>query len=248
MTVRKFTANRGIDVRGLGVDSSTGSLDLKTANVTRLGISAAGALTVPGVLNFTNTGDATSATTGAVVVTGGIGVGGSIFVSGNVSGYSDRRLKEDIEPITNPLIRLKGITGVTYTRIKTQKRETGVIAQDVQAVLPEAVAGEDFLAVAYGNLVGLVIEAIKELSDKVDVIFIPYQTKAKEVRDQIDVKILEVGDHISRLGTSKDIDQYLVDLAAVVKQPAFPYYVEWPEVPWDLPRPSERDIDSDRYL
>lgn len=231
MTVRKFTTNRGLDVRGQGIDSSTGTLNLMTANVSRLAISAGGGISASGTLSFTNSTDATSATTGAVVVTGGIGVGGSIFVSGNVSGYSDRRLKEDIEPITNALIRLKGITGVTYTRIATQKRETGVIAQDVEKVLPEAVAGDEFLAVAYGNLVGLVIESIKELSDKLDTILTPYQQKAQQVRDQIDARIIEAGAHV---GGEKQalVDKYILELSAVNKQQSYPYYVEWPTPPW----------------
>jgi len=51
---------------------------------------------------------------------------------------------------------------VTYLRIDSGERQTGVIAQEVQKVLPEAVSGDEYLGVAYGNLAGLLIEAIKE--------------------------------------------------------------------------------------
>ena len=58
--------------------------------------------------------------------------------------------------------------GVTYDRIDTGERQTGVIAQEVQAVLPEAVRGDDILGVSYGNMVGILIEAIKELNIKIN--------------------------------------------------------------------------------
>ena len=65
------------------------------------------------------------------------------------------------------------LRGVTYDRIdKGMARQTGVIAQEVQAVLPEAVTvAEDemkTLSVTYGNMVGLLIEAIKELKAEED--------------------------------------------------------------------------------
>jgi hypothetical protein len=120
--------------------------------------------TVTGVTNFTNTTGATSATTGAVVVTGGVGVGGSIFAGGNITAYSDIRLKTDIELIAGALDKVCALHGVTYERVDTRERQTGLLAQEVQAVLPEAVVqGEEYLGVAYGNMVGLLVEAIKEL-------------------------------------------------------------------------------------
>lgn len=60
--------------------------------------------------------------------------------------------------------------GVTFTRIDTGLRGVGVIAQELAAVIPEAVLAHDdgLLSVAYGNLVGVLIEAVKELSRKVN--------------------------------------------------------------------------------
>jgi len=94
---------------------------------------------------------------------------GSITASGNVTAYSDAKLKTDMAQIRDALDKVDTLTGYTYTRLDTGHRETGLIAQDVQAVLPEAVADNDgTLSLAYGNLVGLLVEAIKDLRAEVD--------------------------------------------------------------------------------
>ncbi len=89
------------------------------------------------------------------------------FVSpGNVTAYSDVRLKENVETITSALDKVSNMRGVTFDM--NGKRSTGVIAQEVQQVLPEVVIEGEYLSVAYGNLVGVLIEAIKELKKEVD--------------------------------------------------------------------------------
>ena len=97
---------------------------------------------------------------------------GNAVATGNVTAYSDIRLKKDIELIPDALDKVCALRGVTYERIDSGERQTGVIAQEVQAVLPEAVMTmtdeQQTLSVAYGNLVGLLVEAIKELNHKVD--------------------------------------------------------------------------------
>ena len=88
---------------------------------------------------------------------------------GDVTAFSDARLKSDLEPIPDALAKVSRLTGYTYTRKDTGARQTGVIAQDVQQVLPEAVTDcGDHLALAYGNMVGLLIEAIKELKAEIE--------------------------------------------------------------------------------
>jgi hypothetical protein len=84
--------------------------------------------------------------------------------TGDVVANSDIRLKKDIENITDALKKVNKLNGVNFTKIENDRRSTGLIAQDVQAVLPEAVAEneEGYLSVAYGNMVGLLVEAIKE--------------------------------------------------------------------------------------
>lgn len=96
---------------------------------------------------------------------------GDLAAVGNVTAYSDVRLKTDIQLIPSALDKVAGLRGVTYTRLDSGERHTGLIAQDVQAVLPEAVLvngdEQQTLSVAYGNLVGLLVEAIKELRGEV---------------------------------------------------------------------------------
>ncbi|ALP47337.1 tail fibers protein [Vibrio phage phi-ST2] len=102
--------------------------------------------------------------------------GGSVVATGNVTAYSDARLKENVKVIDNALNKVGELSGYTYdkrTSLDSDEftRETGVIAQEVQKVLPEAVMESDedhILSVAYGNMNGLLIEAIKELNEKVD--------------------------------------------------------------------------------
>ncbi|MDA8817089.1 tail fiber domain-containing protein, partial [Alphaproteobacteria bacterium] len=94
-----------------------------------------------------------------------------LTVSGNVTAYSDKRLKEEIKVIENAVEKVKEIRGVTYKDIETKINRTGVIAQEVEKVLPEAVTKHEetgMLSVAYGNMVGLLIESVKELTERVE--------------------------------------------------------------------------------
>jgi hypothetical protein len=87
----------------------------------------------------------------------------------NFVSSSDARLKTDIAPIADALAKVQALTGVTFTMAGSDARQMGLIAQDVQAVTPEAVVeAEGVLRLAYGNLVGLLVEAIKDLAQEVD--------------------------------------------------------------------------------
>jgi uncharacterized Zn finger protein len=99
-----------------------------------------------------------------------LGTDGSINADGDITAFSDKRLKEDIKPIENALQKVSELNGYTYKKIGQDKRLTGLIAQEVQQVLPEAVhENEDgMLSVAYGNTVSLLVEAIKELQAQVN--------------------------------------------------------------------------------
>ena len=98
---------------------------------------------------------------------------GNFISPGDVTAFSDIRLKDNILPINNALDKVSQITGITYTLKDSsdKKRHTGVIAQEVEKVLPEAVLynndDEKTMSVAYGNMVGLLIEAIKELKQEI---------------------------------------------------------------------------------
>ena len=92
---------------------------------------------------------------------------GNLVATGDVTASSDRRLKTDIKRIEGALNKVRTLGGYTFT--KNDNPSTGLIAQEVLEVLPEAVHGteETYYSIAYGNMVGILIEAIKELSDEV---------------------------------------------------------------------------------
>ena len=107
-------------------------------------------------------------------------MGNGLWTSGNVTAYSDIRVKTNLEIIPNALEKVQKLNGYTFDRTDVTLdqegnptipiRQTGVVAQEVLEVLPEAVTGDEdsHYNVAYGNMVGLLIEAIKELQSEVD--------------------------------------------------------------------------------
>lgn len=99
---------------------------------------------------------------------------GNLTTLGNITAYSDKRIKKDIEPIKNALGNLLKLTGVTFSKISNDEKGRGFIAQDVEEVYPELVhtapSGENLKSVAYANLMGDVVEAIRELSDRLSII------------------------------------------------------------------------------
>ena len=104
---------------------------------------------------------------------GNLSINGSITATGDITAFSDRRLKSEIERIEGGLEKVSKINGYTY--IQNNKRSTGCVAQEVMEVLPEAVlevyngtAEETLYTLAYGNLAGLFVEAIKELKGELD--------------------------------------------------------------------------------
>jgi len=98
----------------------------------------------------------------------GVSVTGSMTASGNVTAYSDERLKSSVETIPDALSKVLSVRGVTFDM--NAERGTGVIAQELEKVLPEAVFDNEdgFKSVAYGNVVGLLIEAIKEQQTQIE--------------------------------------------------------------------------------
>jgi len=91
-------------------------------------------------------------------------VSGSIRASAALLSNSDERLKENIYPIDNALSRLSSIEGVYFDWKKGGERQVGVIAQQVQKVLPEVVSEDkdSYLSVDYTKLVPLLIEGLNE--------------------------------------------------------------------------------------
>jgi hypothetical protein len=97
-------------------------------------------------------------------------VDGNILASGDITAFSDARIKENVETLPNALESVKQMRGVTYNKIGEEKQSIGVIAQEVQAVLPQLVSehNDGMLSVAYGNITAVLIEAIKELTSEVE--------------------------------------------------------------------------------
>jgi hypothetical protein len=91
---------------------------------------------------------------------------GALTMLGDVTAFSDERLKTNIRTIDNALDKVSAMRGVYFD--KDGRSSTGVIAQEIEKVLPEVVHDGEYKSVAYGNIVGVLIEAIKELQAKVD--------------------------------------------------------------------------------
>jgi len=96
---------------------------------------------------------------------------GKATFNDDVVAFSDERLKSDIKTIDNALDKVSQMRGVSF--VKNGHKSIGVIAQEVQKVLPEIVStekkdGDEYLGVAYGNIVGVLIEAIKDLQNQVN--------------------------------------------------------------------------------
>lgn len=97
-------------------------------------------------------------------------VGGTIRASGDVIAFSDGRYKTDVQRIDGALEKVGRVSGYTFRMKDGTERRAGVIAQEIREVLPEVVVGDEEAGynVAYGNMAGLFIEAIKELKARVE--------------------------------------------------------------------------------
>ena len=107
---------------------------------------------------------------------------GDLHVDGNVIAYSttisDKRLKKDIAPIDNALWKVSQLNGCTFTYLKDDRKSAGLIAQDLEKVLPSAVIedeavfhgeeGETYKTVQYDQVIGLLVEAVKELKAEIE--------------------------------------------------------------------------------
>jgi len=150
------------------------------------------ALSVSGISTFSNgpvlIGTGTSTGTvdqdlqviGSAYISGGLGVGvtnnttaGNIVVSGTVTANSDARLKTNVKTIDNALEKVLSLRGVEYDRIDTGDHQIGLIAQEVEKIIPQVVYPKqpapdyETKSVSYQNIVGLLIEAIKEQDKRI---------------------------------------------------------------------------------
>jgi hypothetical protein len=158
LTSRIYNTNadgQGLLIRAGSTSSATRAFQVASENDTK----------IMTVYSNGNVGIGTTSPSEKLTVTG------NILASGNITAYSDKRVKENIEKIPDALAKVKQLNGYTFDRTDQEMpRQTGVIAQEVLEVLPEAVMGseDDRYTVAYGNMVGLLIEAIKEQQAQID--------------------------------------------------------------------------------
>ena len=112
------------------------------------------------------------------VTSNAVTIAGALTCSGDITAFSDASLKTDLVRITGAMDKVDRLTGYTYRRIDVDdddgRRSTGLLAQDVARVLPEAVRSnardgvqDALLSVSYGSMMGLVIEALKDLREEV---------------------------------------------------------------------------------
>jgi len=162
----KYSSSAGAWVNDTDFDSGTNADTLDNLNSTQFLRSDA---------NDTYTGDLT--VSGAINQTGNMAIDGALTVTGDITtnySASDERLKENLKVIEQPLEKINAISGYTFN-YKDKPRETvpGVIAQEVEKVLPNVVFdherdGGTYKAVRYDQLIPLLIESIKELNEKVN--------------------------------------------------------------------------------
>ena len=180
----KITSKNGIDIDNINIDGTTIALSSGTLSVDVAGdinLDAGGGDIVLGddgtqFASLTNTsgnliiksGSTTAATfSGANVTFAGTLASGAITSSGDVTAFSDMRIKHDIETIEGALAKVSDMRCVYFKR-NNGEAGTGVIAQEVENILPEVVKDGEYKSVAYGNMVGILIEAIKELKAEVE--------------------------------------------------------------------------------
>jgi hypothetical protein len=180
LTLASASGGMNIDVNELDVNANmdvSGNVDLNSSS-----LSKTTTMSQAKVQSQTNS---TSKTTGALIVDGGVGIAADLHVGGDITAFSssDQNLKQNLNIIPNAIDKVNAIAGYTFqwkesTDVnfhplysKGGELDTGVIAQEIEALgLPGiTTTREDGVkAVRYEKLVPLLIQAIKELDDKVN--------------------------------------------------------------------------------
>jgi uncharacterized protein YidB (DUF937 family) len=100
----------------------------------------------------------------------GNALAGSFTATGDITAFSDARVKENVETLPNALESVKQMRGVTYNKIGEEKQSVGVIAQELEEVVPQLVHTDEegMKSVAYGNITAVLIEALKEQQAQIE--------------------------------------------------------------------------------
>jgi hypothetical protein len=100
----------------------------------------------------------------------GNALAGNFTATGDITAFSDIRVKENIKNLEGSLDKIIQLRGVSYNKIDSKEESIGVIAQEIKEVLPEVVkeSEDGMLSVAYGNITAVLIEAIKEQQKQIE--------------------------------------------------------------------------------
>lgn len=152
----------------IAYNSTTGVLSFTDAVTSVAGKTGAVTLAIADTSGLQAALDGKLSTAGGTL-SGSLSVTGTVTATGDITAFSDSRLKTNVETLANALHIVKAMRGVCYTSKLDDDDHIGVIAQEVERVLPQVVRthGDSLKSVAYGNIVGLLIEAIKELEGRV---------------------------------------------------------------------------------
>jgi hypothetical protein len=125
-----------------------------------------------GTLGITSINCSGTITVGTLIASsvnynGNVSITGDLDVLGDISSSSDINLKENIKTVENSLNTLTQLRGVSFDWKKTGRSSYGVIAQELEEILPELVKNGEVKSVNYNGLIGVLIEAVKELSEEV---------------------------------------------------------------------------------
>ena len=167
ITATTIDMNGNLDVSGTitsgGALTATTSITVGSAALTEAELEK-----LDGITNGTVSASKAVVVDSSLDITGfrNISNTGTITAGGDITAFSDERLKTDIETIDNALDKVMNMRGVSYT--KQAEKGVGVIAQEIEKVLPEVVTDGEYKSVAYGNIVGVLIEAIKEQQKQID--------------------------------------------------------------------------------
>jgi hypothetical protein len=183
---------------GIGTDSTGAKLDIKTNNASQIPIRIthnafndwiiqkrrSDNSQLMGLKELNSNGSLGLVTNNSVRMTvnnlGDVGIGddtpsykldvtGSIRATGSITENSDESLKENIQTIDNACDKVSKLRGVSYNKIGEEDKKIGVIAQEIETVVPEVVTEDvdGIKSVSYTNLVGLLIQSNKELIERV---------------------------------------------------------------------------------
>ena len=170
LTNSSVTVTAGTGMSGGGTVALGSSITLTNAGVTSA-VAGTG-VSVSGATGAVTISIGQSVATSASPTFAGLTINGSITATGDITAYfsSDKRFKDNVEVIPNALDKVRKLNGVTWEwndlvdDVTKQSPNTGLIAQEVQEVLPQVVKerGDGHLGLDYSKMIGLLVEAIKE--------------------------------------------------------------------------------------